>query len=105
MGSTMRGTPKVVAVAAAVTLPGAGLGAAAVAGAIAANAVAPATPSANRILCNAHLRLGWADSVSSRLFRLLLVVVVEAAARLPPQQLGRDHAPQQRHRRVVRIAE
>src|SRR5947209_19482171 len=105
MGSTIRGTPNVVAAAAAVTLPAAVFGTFAAAGAIAASAVAPATPSANRIVRNAYLRLGWADSVSSRLFRLLLVVVVEAATRLAAQQLGRNHAPQQRHRRVVGVAE
>src|SRR4051812_35570753 len=115
MGSTMRGTPNVVAgaaAAAAVTLPAAVVGAVfgtdAVAGAIATSAaiaVAPATPSANRTVRNAHLRLEWGDSVSSRLFRLLLVVVVEAAARLAAQQLGGNHAPQQRDGCVVGVAE
>src|SRR3954447_14597494 len=99
MGSTMRGTPKVVAVAAAVTLDAA-RGAVAVAGESATNAIVPATTAMSPTLrmptsawLSADCRICGRGTATPeprppRSVCLLLVVVVEAAARLPAQQLG-----------------
>src|SRR4051794_2576210 len=97
MGSTMRGTPHWIGSSAAPAVgsdrPGPPPTAAS-----AVNANNPMTSPSLRINPPAMSPSGAGD------YLWLPVVVVEAFARLAAQQLGRNHAPQQRDGRVIGVA-
>src|SRR4051794_29046035 len=124
MGSTMRGTPNVVATAAALDFPLAfpfdfpvSAVALAAAGATAASVNEPIitttipslrmrTSASQKQDCRIRgSRRSHSAVVAAAPCPLLLVVVVEPAARLPAQQLGRHHASEEGHGRVVGVAE
>src|SRR3954451_20389312 len=116
MGSTMRGTPNVVATAAALDFPLAfpfdfpvSAVALAAAGATAASVNEPIitttipslrmrTSASQKEDCRIRgsRRSHSAVVAAAPSCRLLLVIVVEPAARLPPQQLSRHHAAEER---------